>query len=213
MKKRIMAVCMIFLLFFSCEKKETISRDVDKTPFIESLSLEEGSGEKKEEVSVSTDFDGNPLQVDQMCQEEKENYLIGEWYYAFPSPADNWGYIFYDNGTFKYYERSEKAIEKLFLRTFGEWHLSENDVEVKLTKYEVSDRAADADTPWFLPYPPDAGVITTVLDDQEWVKIGTLESVVTDMRIEQWDFPPQIILHPIIFDTVLENDNVCRWYS
>lgn len=221
MRKSIICIYLVTLLFFSCEKKEetqispltsdlVMATSPDNVPITlgdirsNMKNFQPTKEDQKEVITVKKeDYDGNPLQIEEMSYEEKHKYLVGEWMRYFPTPAGNWGYIFYDDGTFKYYERSKAAVEKLFLRTYGEWHIEENDIEVRLVKYETSDRAADADTPSFLSYPSDAKAITTVLDDQNWSKIGSLESVVTDMVIEQWNFPPQITLTPILLDTIL----------
>lgn len=227
---KIFFLCIISLVLFSCAKQrietakaphDALSSDsvTATTPDGRQITWGETKEAAKEmqtdfllsipeqkKAVVYKDYPGNPLPLIQMTKLEKEQFITGEWMRNYPTPASNWGYIFYNDSTFKYYEDSKRAVKNLFLCTYGSWRLMDNNIEVKLSKYETSDRAADENTPAFLSYPSDAKEITTELQNQDWHRIGTLESVLTDIKSGEWDIPPQIELAPILLDNILINE-------
>lgn len=231
MNKILFLLCLISLIIFSCEKQgteilepsqHTLRSDLimATTPDGQQITWEDAQEvakemqrnfllsvpEQEKKIVTYEDYSGNPLPLVQMTKLEKEQFITGEWMRNYPTPASNWGYVFYNGGTFKYYEDSKRAVKNLFLCTYGSWRLMDNNIEVKLSKYETSDRAADENTPAFLSYPSDAKEITTELQNQEWHRVGTLESVLTDIKSGEWDMPPQIELAPILLDNILINE-------
>lgn len=188
-----LAICACFVL--SCKK--------DNTKGIEQQAKEPHVEQK--EVRVEN-REGFPLNLSELSQEEKEKILVGVWNLFFPTPNNNWGYRFQKDYEFRYVDNSDKAALERYKLSRGRWRLTKtNDIEIINESYLEYNKDAE-ESGMGLSFPLDAELIEVPIENSQWIKIGSLESVRTGIVIEQWDFPPQIILHPILFDTVLENE-------
>ena len=201
--------CLIFLIgslvFSSCGASH--SRNTEQTP--QSLAIKA----TKPSSPVISDSNRAPaienreekaIDLSSLTQDEKENLLYGDWMVHFPTPNLNWGFSFKRDHRFNYVDNSVTSLKQRYRWTTGNWRLTENNLEIQITSYTIQD-SDPIEGPFGLDFPPESKLIQKSVGNDTWFRIGTLESLRIGLVNAGVEYPPKIVLLPVLFDKVQES--------
>lgn len=69
------------------------------------------------------------------CSPKANNPLEGFWYDSYPMNDSSGGFLFLKNGDLYYFHLSDQNIERRYIGSFGEWRITSNNIEIKLTRH------------------------------------------------------------------------------
>ena len=194
------------LVMGGCQRKSEASENGAEAAVRSSTEI------TKSENSLPENHEGTALDVAAMSEAEIESVLIGDWMLFYPMPDQNWGHQFRDNHVYFYYDSSRKARQQRYRFSQGVWQVVDNEIQVKVTSYRISDRDAVEDVLGFR-FPPDAQYINVPVNDGVWQTIGTLDSIRTGIVRNGNQLPPRITLLPLLFDQVQDEEEQYWRYS
>jgi hypothetical protein len=113
------------------------------------------------------------------CFPQKNNPLEGFWDDSYPVNDSSGGFLFLKNRVFYYFHLSNKNIERRYVGSFGEWRISNSDIEIKITKHFFLQN------PVILQNSPAAKYLIGSnnhfryldLTKSDWQKIGDIEKI------------------------------------